>query len=317
MSTVASTAAVAVAAHLQPHPTIESPSSATPQPSASPQTRTGPPAPHWNATDVPPWLRKHMLFWKVEPTPIRARAWMLEGFDHLQVNRLGLPRHLEGVKKELTQEWEAKSKATPKPPAVRTKRKADTATSAPASKRVKGTTPIKSEATSEAMLPPPPPKLLGNLKGKYAILTDFACCDGQSDPAHDYMCNIVLSPGDSETMRGHFNMGQCMDYNILMFFEKRPTEASSQKVWFRWRGTKSHGGFKKYRGDNNHGWVKFLGDCRIEVWFDKLRVHLDAQKGRGMGENKKHIMGGFWENWHDYDDKKIDLLDTSKLFPDW
>ncbi|KAG8359238.1 hypothetical protein FVEN_g2900 [Fusarium venenatum] len=214
MATVVSTAAVAVAAHFQPHPTIESPSSATPQPSASPQTRTAPPpAPHWNATDVSPWLRKHMLFWIVEPTPIRARTWMLEG-----------------VKKELNQEWDTKNKATPKHPAVRTKKKADTATSAPASKRTKGTTSIKSETISEAMLPPPPPKLFGNRKEKYAILTDFDCCDGQSDPAHDYMCNIVLSPDDGKTMRGHFNMVQNMDYNILMFFEKRPTEASSQKV---------------------------------------------------------------------------------------
>jgi hypothetical protein len=131
------------------------------------------------------------------------------------------------------------------------------------------------------------------------------------------MGNIVLSPDDGETMQGHFNMGEHTDYNILMFFEKRPTKASSRKVWFRWRGTKSHGGFQKYRGDDNHGWVKFLGDCRIEVWFDKLRVRLDAQKGRGMGENSKHSVVRFWEYWHDYDDKGIDLLDTSKLFPDW
>ncbi|CEI61846.1 unnamed protein product [Fusarium venenatum] len=197
MATVVSTAAVAVAAHFQPHPTIESPSSATPQPSASPQTRTAPPRP---------------------------------SLERNRFNRLGLPRHLEGVKKELNQEWDTKNKATPKHPAVRTKKKADTATSAPASKRTKGTTSIKSETISEAMLPPPPPKLFGNRKEKYAILTDFDCCDGQSDPAHDYMCNIVLSPDDGKTMRGHFNMVQNMDYNILMFFEKRPTEASSQKV---------------------------------------------------------------------------------------
>ncbi|UZP38682.1 hypothetical protein NXS19_006498 [Fusarium pseudograminearum] len=315
MTTVASTATTP--AHYQPHPTIESHSSATPQPAASSRA-TGPPAPQWSERDVPPWLQKHMIFWKVEPTPIRARTWMLEGFDHFQINRLSLPSHLEGIKKELEQEWEKQSKVAPKKPATRAKRKADTDVNAPASKRTKGPTPIKSEGTPQIeMPPPPPPKPLGNLKGKYAILTDLACCEGQSDPAHDYMCNIVLSPGDGETMRGHFNMGEHMDYNILMFFEKRPTEASSQKVWFRWRGTKSYGGFKKYRGDDNHGWVKFLGDCRIEVWFDKLRVHLDAQKGRGMGEKSKHSMVGFWGNWHDYDEKGIDLLDTSKLFPDW
>jgi hypothetical protein len=122
---------------------------------------------------------------------------MLEGFDHLQVNKLDLPQHLEGIKNELGREWAKQNKATPKQPAARTKRKADTAANAPVSKKTKCTTAIKSEETSEVAMPPPPsPKPLGNLKGKYAIETDFACCDEQTDPAHDYMCNIVLSPRD-------------------------------------------------------------------------------------------------------------------------
>ncbi|CAF3498486.1 unnamed protein product [Fusarium graminearum] len=146
---------------LQPHPTIESQSSATPQSTASSRA-TGPTAPQWSERDVPPWLQKHMNFWKVEPTPIRART------------------HLEGIKKELEQEWEKQNKAAPKKPDVRAKRKADTDANAPARKKTKRLTPIKSEGTPQTeMPPPPPPKPLGNLKGKYAILTDIACCKGQ------------------------------------------------------------------------------------------------------------------------------------------
>ncbi|KAI1070909.1 hypothetical protein LB507_011056 [Fusarium sp. FIESC RH6] len=301
---------MATLAHLRPVPTIEPHSSGTPTPqsAASTPAPTGPHGPHWTEADVPEWLRKHMRFWQVEPTPIRARTWMLEGLDHIQANRLDLPRHLDGIKVQLRRLWDRQNK-----PAAGTKRKSDASGGTPA-KKAKGTTPIKSER--EAQMPPPPPKLLGNLKGKYAIETDFRCCEGHSDRAHDALCHIALSPGDGETMRGQLQMGNFNDYKILMFFEKRPIEVSSEKVWFRWRGRKGYGSNRKYRGDENHGWVKFRGNGEIEVWFDKMRVHLIAQKGRALGEKNKQNVHAFWGDWHEYDEKEIDLLDTSKLFPD-
>ncbi|KAJ4002633.1 hypothetical protein NW766_012756 [Fusarium irregulare] len=293
---------MATLAHLQPVPTIEPHSSvtSTPQSAASTPAPTGPHGPHWTEADVPEWLRKHMRFWQVEPTPIRARTWMLEGLDHIQANRLDLPQHLDGIKVQLRRVWDSQNKR-----AAGRKRKSDASGGAPA-KKAKGTTPIKSER--EAQMPPPPPKLLGNLKGKYAIETDFRCCEGHSDRAHDALCHITLYPA---TM-GNFN-----DYKILMFFEKRPTEVSSVKVWFKWRGRKGYGSNRKYRGDENHGWVKFRGNGEIEVWFDKIRVHLIAQKGRALGDKNKHNVHAFWGDWHEYDEEEIDLLDTSKLFPDW
>jgi hypothetical protein len=170
---------------------------------------------------------------------------------------------------------------------------------------------------NESQMPPPPPKPLGNLKGNYAIETDFPCCEGHSDRAHDALCHITLSPDDDETMRGQLQMGNFNDYKILMFFETRPIEVSSEKVWFTWRGRKGYGSNRRYRGDENHGWVKFRGNGEIEVWFDKVRVHLIAQKGRALGDKNKHNMHSFWDQWHEYDEDGIDLLDTSKLFPDW
>jgi len=114
------------------------------------------------------------------------------------------------------------------------------------------------------------PKPLGNLKGKYAIETDFPCCEEHSDRAHDVLCHITLSPGDGETMRGQFQMGNFTDYKILMFFEKRPTEVSSEKVWFRWRGRKSYGTRRTYRGDENHGWAKFRGNGELRSGLTSL-----------------------------------------------
>ncbi|CAG7559733.1 unnamed protein product [Fusarium equiseti] len=195
---------MATPAHLQPVPTIEPHSSVTPtpQPGASTPVPTGTPSPQWTEGDIPEWLRKQMLFWQVQPTPIRARTWMLEGLDHIQANRLDLPQYLDGIKTQL---------------------------------------------------------------GRYAIETDFPCCEEHSDRAHDVLCHITLCPGDGETMRGQFQMGNFTDYKILMFFEKRPTKVSPEKVWFRWRGRKSYGTRRTYRGDENHGWAKFRGNGEIEV----------------------------------------------------
>ncbi|RGP76703.1 hypothetical protein FLONG3_5143 [Fusarium longipes] len=259
-----------------------------------------------------------MEFWRIEPTPVRARAWMLEGFEHLGLDKRDFPKHLEGIEKELKREWVKQNKVT----SAGTKRKGDADASTPASKKTKTTTKIKTERNSQPPMPPPPTKPLGfgDVRGKYVIGTDFACCDEQSDPAHNYMCNIVLSPGGGETMPSYFNLGQLMCYKIFTFFEKCPTEASSQRVWFRWRGTKSDDDeFEEYRGDNNHGWVRFVGGGKIEVWFDKLGVHLYAQKkGKGgLGEAMKHDPRTFWKDWHDYDEEVIDVLDTLLLLPDW
>ena len=140
---------------------------------------------------------------------------------------------MDGIKVQLRRVWDSQNKR-----AAGRKRKSDASGGAPA-KKAKGTTPIKSER--EAQMPPPPPKLLGNLKGKYAIETDFRCCEGHSDRAHDALCHITLSPGDGETMRGQLQMGNFNDYKILMFFEKRYPQKRSGSDGEAGRGTAATG----------------------------------------------------------------------------
>ncbi|KAM0312879.1 hypothetical protein ACHAPQ_012142 [Fusarium lateritium] len=292
---------------LTPRPRHPSVSSFTTQTSTSTAVQ-GSPA---NDAEIPVWLRKHMKFWKLPPTAVQARAWMLEAFDYFNSGGYELPYQLRGIETELRGEWrrqktQAQSSATPG-----AKRKPTAASSSTANKRTKTGTQVKSEERSEVSMPPPSSrKPLGTLKGKYAIESLFPCCDEHTQRGHDEICSVVLSPGDGTTMRGHFDMGTLMNqYKAFIFFEKRPLQSSTQKVWFRWRGKHCCDDFKEYRGDENQGWMKFLGDGKIEVWFDKFNMKLVAQKGRGIGGRNQHNAAGFWENWHDLDDEGMDILD--------
>ncbi|KAJ4264497.1 hypothetical protein NW762_005697 [Fusarium torreyae] len=263
------------------------------------------------AAHIPVWLQKQMNSLKIPPTPLVARTWMAEAFDYLDAGNCGFPDHLTSVKGQLKRQWNKQKSQAPKTTASRAKRPSDTVSSSPA-KRARNGTPIKLEGTSAISMPPPPPspKPLGNLKGKYTIETEFACCDDQTQRIHEEVCFITLTPGNGASMRGNFQMGSLLShYKALMFFEKRPPETSSHKVCFRWRGSKSGGGVQEFRGDENRGWIKFLGDGKIEAWFDRFNIRLVAQKSRALGGKRQHHVGAFWEDWHILDDEDADLLD--------
>ncbi|KAF4501233.1 hypothetical protein FAGAP_2610 [Fusarium agapanthi] len=261
---------------------------------------------------VPTWLQEHMRLWKIPPTPIRAHAWVLEAFDHFNSKR-ALPEHFHGIRLQLHRAWLRENKQKAKTTATK-KRKSYGISNQPASKKTKGSTAVKSEYSQVAM---PPPKPLGNLKGKYAIETCYPCCDDESQRNHDEFCSIVLCPGDGGTLRGYLTLGR-MNYTALMLFDKCPTDASTGKVPFRWRGKRLSSKFKIFRGDKNYGWAKFLGDGKIEISFDKLKLDLVAQKGRGIGERGKHNAAAFWDDWHELDEESLDLLDVDRLIPlDW
>ncbi|KAF4345035.1 hypothetical protein FBEOM_909 [Fusarium beomiforme] len=276
-------------------PTIETQSNAPSAPGPSHQCHSTPTSVAATANpetdfEVPTWLRDHMTSWKIPPTPVRARAWVLEAFDHFNSAR-PLPTHLDGIKSQLRRAWMRETKKRENISKSRIKRKSDANTSQAAAKRTKASTSVKTEENTQVAMPPPKP--LGNLKG---------------NPL----------PGDGETLRGYLAMGRMMTYRALMLFDKRPTEASDREVPFRWRGRKMSNGVREFRGDKNCGWMKFLGDGKIEVYFKKLNLRLEAQKGRGIGERQKHNAAVFWDDWHELDEGNLDLLDIDRLMPpDW
>ncbi|KAH6951530.1 hypothetical protein DER45DRAFT_618253 [Fusarium avenaceum] len=276
-----------LSALLTPRPRNPSVSSFTTQTSAS----TAAQGSMANNAAIPVWLKKHMKFWKIPPTTVQAQAWMLEAFDYFDSGGYELPYQLRGIETELRREWRRQNAETQNATTPKAKRKSDAASSS-ANKKAKTGTTIKSEETLAVSMPPPSPKPLGTLKGKYAIESLFACCDSHTQRVHDEICSVVLSPGNGTTMRGYFNMGVLLDqYKALIFLRNALRSLHLEK------------------GDENHGWMKFLGDGKIEVWFDKFNMRLVAQKGRGIGGRDQHNAAGFWEDWHELDDEGMDILD--------
>ncbi|KAF4962112.1 hypothetical protein FSARC_9797 [Fusarium sarcochroum] len=261
--------------------------------------------------DIPVWLQNHMDAWRIPRTNLVGGTWMAEAFDYFDAGGYNFPDHLAGVRSQLRREWNKRKPTAPKATASRAKRPSDTVSNPPHVKRARNDTSLQSEGTPLVLMPPPPdPKPLGDLKGKYIIETAFDCCNDQTQRVHDQICGVFLSPGNGTSMRGSFEMGSLLfQYKALMFFGLRPLQTSSRKVWFRWRGKMVCGDFEEFRSDENWGWIKFLGDGEIEVWFDELDIQLNAKKGTSIGDARKYSAAWFWEEWHDLDDEDMDLLD--------
>ncbi|KAM5356471.1 hypothetical protein ACJ41O_003117 [Fusarium nematophilum] len=223
-------------------------------------------------------------------------AWMSEAFDLFSAGAFELPPHLRGVQDQLKKEWQKKNQQqAKKTAAAAAKRKADGGASS--SKRAKNgaaATPIKTEEAEPAVPPPPP---LGNIKGKYMVDSDDVDCDEHHDRLHESFCYLLLLPGNGTTMRGFFSLGPSSEYQALLFFDERPTESSTtRKVHFKWRGR--YDVINKFKGDQNRGWIKFLGNGGIEGWFDGFDLDFIGQKGRGLGDRQKQSAAYFWDEWN-------------------
>ncbi|KAF4460430.1 hypothetical protein FALBO_12786 [Fusarium albosuccineum] len=293
---------ISVSPHLTPRPRRPSPSaSASPPPS-------GP-----SSDEIPDWLDQQVINWTLPPLKRRsiARMWMTEAFDSFNAGRFGLPPHLRRIEANLESEWIKRNREVKEAAKAKRggKRKADD--NPGSAKRTRVPPPIKQEEGAEPNhVPEPALPPLGNPKGKYTVESPGISIESTMRRT---ACELILSPGDGTTMRGIFRLGE---YEALMFFEKRPQKSSTKQVRFKWRGREypKH----RYRGDSNKGWMKFLGDGRVEGWFDKFSFQFEGQKGSGVGERRAHNPEWFWEEWRDYNGEDPVLGNMSLSdFDDW
>ncbi|KAJ4181002.1 hypothetical protein NW755_011294 [Fusarium falciforme] len=111
---------------------------------------------------------------------------------------------------------------------------------------------------------------LGLLNGDYEI--DSEDVTSQWDYYHpdDFGLTLTLS---GSSLWGRFNFGI---YEGVFFIEDRPMRSSHDKVWFKWRGREDQGPIMY--GDRNNGWIKFLGDGRIEGFLDAQSLSFQGRR---------------------------------------
>jgi hypothetical protein len=78
---------------------------------------------------------------------------------------------------------------------------------------------------------------------------------------------------------GEFDLGVIKG---VMYFEEWPRSSSFDTVPFHWRGREAEGPIS-YDDENTEGWIKFLGDGRIEGWINYQGIHFEGHRVRSQG----------------------------------
>ncbi|EEU42707.1 uncharacterized protein NECHADRAFT_47452 [Fusarium vanettenii 77-13-4] len=110
---------------------------------------------------------------------------------------------------------------------------------------------------------------LGLLNGDYEIDSEYVTSQWDYPP-DDLGLTLTLS---GSSLWGRFNLGV---YEGVFFIEDRPMRSSHEKVWFKWRGREDQGPI--IYGDRNNGWIKFLGDGRIEGFLDMQSLSFQGRR---------------------------------------
>ncbi|KAK2125631.1 hypothetical protein NOF04DRAFT_9743 [Fusarium oxysporum II5] len=92
-----------------------------------------------------------------------------------------------------------------------------------------------------------------------------------------------------------FNLGV---YEGVLLFEERPMRSSHDRVWFKWRGREDQG--PVIYGDNNEGWMEFLGDGRIEGWLGHQSLSFQARRLPGQGTRSSIDARTLQDEWNGY-----------------
>ncbi|PHH79594.1 hypothetical protein CDD80_4356 [Ophiocordyceps camponoti-rufipedis] len=115
---------------------------------------------------------------------------------------------------------------------------------------------------------PPPPyresdgdglKPLGILNGEYNVESEYVESQWRS-LEYDFSMTLTIA---GRQLWGQFELGIIAG---VIYFPERPWRSSEEPVEFLWRGEEQHGPIQF--GDNNRGWMRFLGGGRIKGCFE-------------------------------------------------
>ncbi|EMT62645.1 hypothetical protein FOC4_g10006270 [Fusarium odoratissimum] len=143
-----------------------------------------------------------------------------------------------------------------------------------------------SDDVDEASLAP-----LGFLNGDYEVESLDVSEQWDFDP-DEFQLTLTIS---GNRLWGRFNLGV---YEGVLLFEERPMRSSHDRVWFKWRGREDQG--PVIYGDNNEGWMEFLGDGRIEGWLGHQSLSFQARRLPGQGTRSSIDARTLQDEWNGY-----------------
>ncbi|KAI0194783.1 hypothetical protein EV127DRAFT_333307 [Xylaria flabelliformis] len=142
---------------------------------------------------------------------------------------------------------------------------------------------------------------LGLLNGRYNISSNEVT--GQW--GHDDL-DLVLTLSGRE-LWGKFDLGIISG---ILHFNERPWESSHDRVPFTWRGEETEG--QIWYGNNHRGWIKFLGDGRIEGELDYMSLDFGGDRVSGQSTRSEIDAQSMRREWDGYSEEEYERLNRAR-----
>lgn len=145
---------------------------------------------------------------------------------------------------------------------------------------------------------------LGLLNGNYNIMSPTVNQEWPDCGGPDFDLTLTL---DGSRLWGKFNFGVVEG---IMFFEERPRKSSHDEIPFIWRGREDQGPIMY--GDSNEGWIRFLGDGRIEGELDYQKIDFRGRRMSGQGRRSVCSASEMRREWENYSEDTYEYENRSR-----
>ncbi|KAI1428730.1 hypothetical protein F5Y12DRAFT_628889 [Xylaria sp. FL1777] len=132
---------------------------------------------------------------------------------------------------------------------------------------------------------------LGLLNGRYDIFSNEANDQWGFD---DFDLVLTLS---GRELWGKFDLGIVSG---ILHFDERPWGPSEDRVPFTWRGEERERDGRIFYGNNNYGWIRFLGNGRIEGELDYMGLDFGGERLSSQSTRSQVSAHSMQRQWHGY-----------------
>jgi hypothetical protein len=249
------------------------------------------------------WFEAQLLHYGLQPSQNKAVARM-RLFDAVNSGQLARPAHLIALETELKKEWtkqdrEAKRNVSASLASSSAARITGSDSGTSASTRSINNEPSLLLHASPIVIMSPGSTLearygrnyrqsssnnsaatdqnvgsLGLINGRYYV---HNLSNRSRWHFHPPKFELVLTLAGT-TIWGSFDFGVVSG---IMYFNQRPYSASDEHIPFTWRGQEDQGSM--VYGDDNHGWIAFLGDGRFDGYIDFNNISFRGRRAAGQG----------------------------------